>query len=258
MSWIKRLLVIFFAGVMLMETSVAEAKDKEVATGFINKVLAFEGTTYRYVVYVPWEYTPQKRWPVILFLHGAGERGTDGLKQTEVGIGRAIRLHSERFPALVVMPQCAPEQWWAGKMNEMALKALDQTLKEYSCDENRLYLTGLSMGGFGCWNIVSEYPDKFAAVVPICGGGDPEKVSPKLKSLPIWVFHGAEDKVVPPERSRVMVEAVKSVGNTQIRYTEYEGVGHNSWDKAYEEKELIDWLFSQKRGGQTSGSAERG
>ncbi len=247
MCGIRGVLLILLTGVMLMETSVAEAKDQKVVTGFINKTLTFEGTTYRYVVYVPWEYTPDKRWPVILFLHGAGERGTDGLKQTEVGIGRAIRLHSERFPALVVMPQCAPDQWWAGKMNEMALKTLEQTLKEYSCDENRLYLTGLSMGGFGSWSIAAEHPDKFAAVVPICGGGDPKQMAPKLKNLPIWVFHGAEDNLVPPERSREMVEAIKSAGNTQIRYTEYEGVGHNSWDKAYEEKELIDWLFSQKR-----------
>lgn len=216
-------------------------------TGFLDKTVYLEGKAYPYVLYVPRAYTPTKKWPVVLFLHGAGERGSDGLKQSQVGLGSAVRMHPERFPALVVMPQCAPGERWSGAMAEQALKALDQTLADYSVDKDRQYLTGLSMGGYGSFLIASQHPDRFAAVVPICGGGNPAEMAPRLKDVPLWVFHGDADTAVPVARSREMVEAIRAAGGTKLKYTEYPGVPHNSWDAAYGDPELAKWLFEQKR-----------
>jgi len=233
-------------GLFLLLICPLPGRTAEEPTGFLNKTVATNGEARAYVLYVPKDYTSSKKWPVILFLHGSGERGDDGLKQSEVGIGAAIRMGSERFPALVVMPQCKPDKHWADDMADYALNALDQTIKHYSVDTNRLYLTGLSMGGYGSWTIATQHPDMFAAVVPICGGGDPEQAAQKLKDEPIWVFHGGADPTVPVEQAHRMVEALKAAGSS-IKYTEYPGVGHNSWDKAYGEKDLTDWLFAQTR-----------
>jgi len=200
-----------------------------------------------------------------LFLHGAGERGDDGLAQTEIGIGRAIRLYSDRFPAVVVMPQCIKDNWWSdAAMEAQALAALDQAGKEFHGDSDRIYLTGLSMGGYGSWSLAEKYPGKWAAAVVICGGivvpkvpGAPETpITPGVdpyadaakkigSTLPVWVFHGAADPAVPVEESRNMVAALKAIGS-DVKYTEYEGVQHNSWDKAYSEPELPIWLFAQR------------
>jgi predicted peptidase len=215
-------------------------------TGFLNRTVEADGKSIPYVLYVPRDYSPEKRWPVILFLHGSGERGSDGLKQSQVGLGGAVRLYPERYPALVVMPQCAAGERWSGQMAALALKAVDQTLAEYSCDPSRQYLTGLSMGGYGSWLIAAQHPTRFAAVVPVCGGGSTDDAS-KLKELPIWVFHGDADTAVPVARSRQMVEAIKAAGGSAIKYTEYPGVGHNSWDAAYADKAMAEWLFAQKR-----------
>ena len=216
-------------------------------TGFLDKTMKVGENLCKYVVYVPADFNPKEKLPVILFLHGAGERGADGLKQSEVGIGRAIRFNPERYHALVVIPQCLEGKFWANEMADFALKALDKTIKEYKGDKNRLYLTGLSMGGFGSWGIASQHPDMFAAVVPCCGGGDPEKMASALINLPIWVFHGSSDGVVNVEQSRKMVKAIKDAGSSLIKYTEYEGVDHNCWDRTYGDKEMTDWLFAQTR-----------
>jgi predicted peptidase len=234
-------LLVVFAVTLLVSRPAAA-----VETGFINATVEADGQTMPYVIYVPRDYTTKQRWPVILFLHGAGERGDSGLSQSQVGIGTAIRMNPERFPCLVVMPQAPRGSRWSGPTNELALRALDAVIRKYRGDRSRLYLTGLSMGGFGSWEIAARYPERFAAVVPICGGGDPSTAT-ALKSLPIWVFHGDQDEAVPPRRSREMVEAVKVAGGTTIQYTEYPGVGHNSWDKAYSDPELITWLLTQKR-----------
>jgi predicted peptidase len=227
-------------------TPVGAQEKRRVETGFLNRSIAVGDTEHKYVVYVPRAYSPAMKWPVILFLHGAGERGTDGLAQSDVGIGRAIRFMSDRYPAVVVMPQCLPQQNWSGAMLDMAVKALDKTLMEFNTDVNRLYLTGLSMGGFGSFLLASNGPGRFAAVVPICGGGNPAEMAPKLKDVPTWVFHGDADTAVPVQRSRDMVEAIKAAGGTKIKYSEYPGVPHNSWDKAYSDKEMTDWLFAQR------------
>ena len=194
--------------VLLLALLSAARPSAAVETGFINKTVEAGGQSMPYVVYVPRDYSARRRWPVILFLHGSGERGDNGLAQTQVGIGTALRLHPERFPCLVVMPQAPNNGNWRGASNDLALKALDAVVDKYHGDRGRLYLTGLSMGGFGAWEIAAAHPDMFAALMPICGGGNPAQMAPALKSLPIWVFHGGADPVVPPQRAREMVDAI--------------------------------------------------
>ncbi len=237
-------------------------------TGFLNRTVTVDKTEYRYQVYVPTNWSSKQKWPVILFLHGAGERGDDGLVQTEVGIGTVIRRHRDRFSCIVVLPQCRKGVWWTEPaMEAQVLKALDQTLKEFKGDPQRVYLTGLSMGGYGTWATAAKYPGKFAALVPICGGirlparvrnapgmlvvdesSDPYAgTAQKIGKTPVWVFHGEADPTVPVTESRKIVEALKAAGGN-VRYNEYEGVGHNSWDKAYAEPDLFPWLLSQRLG----------
>jgi predicted peptidase len=235
-------------------------------TGFLDRSIKVDGVNYRYQVYVPSDWSAGKKWPVILFLHGAGERGDDGLQQTEVGLGGAVRFHVNRYPAIVVMPQCRKDVWWTDpKMEAQALAALHASMKEFHTDPDRVYLTGLSMGGYGSWSLAAKYPNKWAAAVVICGGirlpvGANKPIPPEApgvnsyadvakkigSKLPIWVFHGGADPTVPVDESRRMVEELKAVGNA-VKYTEYEGVKHNSWDKAYAEPELATWLFAQHR-----------
>src|SRR5687767_8734634 len=148
---------LLLAGLALLSGGAVARAQSTVVTGFINKSIDHAGKPRQYVVYVPRDYSPEKKWPVILFLHGAGERGDDGLKQTQVGIGFALRFYSERYPAVVVMPQCPTGVGWSGASAEHALKALDKTMAEYNGDPDRVYLTGLSMGGFGSWIIASEH-----------------------------------------------------------------------------------------------------
>ncbi|MBN2312106.1 MAG: dienelactone hydrolase family protein [Candidatus Hydrogenedentes bacterium] len=224
-------------------------------TGFIDKVMTVDGQERAYVVFVPRGYDGRKSWPLIVFLHGAGERGSDGYKQSEVGLGRAVRMAPDRFPCLVLMPQCPEEGWWckdgSGWADEFQPgtahidRALADTLAEYNVDPARVYLTGLSMGGFGTWIYGAQHADTFAALMPICGGGNTADGA-TLAKLPIWVFHGANDSVVPVERSREMVEAVKAAGG-DVQYSELPNTDHNSWDQAYGNGDAIAWLLSQHR-----------
>jgi predicted peptidase len=214
------------------------------------------------------QLVPQKSWPIILFLHGSGERGSDGLLQTEVGLPSALRKDRSSFPAVVVIPQCLKDRWWTHPaMEDMALAALAAATREFNGDPRRTYLTGLSMGGYGSWDLAARYPRKFAAVVSICGAiilsprqraefpdlaksaypDDPKSYSgfaSKFGKTPVWIFHGADDDSVPVENSRKLFAALKAAGGN-VRYTEYPGVGHASWDNAYAEPELSKWLFSQ-------------
>ncbi len=236
-------------------------------TGFLDRTVSVAAVTYRYQVYVPQDFAGKKRWPVILFLHGVGERGDDGLQQTDLGIAHAIRENASRFPFIVVMPQCRKDKRWIHpEMQAQALAALDQAVREFHGDRERIYLTGLSMGGYGTWDMTAKYPGKFAAYVPICGGihgppkipearvalaADPNVSDPyaetarRIGSTPIWIFHGDADPTVPVEESRKMAQALQAA-KANVRYTEYPGIGHNSWDKAYAEPELIPWLLTQK------------
>lgn len=232
-------------------------------TGFLNKVSMIDGVERRYVLYVPHDYTPEKAWPLIVFLHGSGERGDDGLIQSEVGIGTAIRRNPERFPCLVLMPQCPKDKFWDGILDQMDLEMAD-TRANYNVDARRIYLTGLSMGGYGAWVWGAMKADTFAAIMPICGGGNPsdmkglvkepmadvfgtlrERVE-KLATIPIWAFHGEEDRTVPPLRTAQMVRMVKKAGGN-VKHTTYPKVGHDSWNKAYGEALTWFWLFKQEK-----------
>lgn len=243
--------------------TIAGTASARVQTGFLDRTVNISGSTYRYQVYVPADFRSHKTWPVILFLHGSGERGSDGLLQTDVGLPHAIRQNSARFPFLVVIPQCSPNLTWStAGMREMALAALDQSIKEFHGDRRRVYLSGLSMGGFGTWEFAIAQPGRFAALVPICSGVRPLSDWPQLRvdvpadadpyaevarrigKTPVWMFHGDADPSVPVEESRHMAAALKAVG-AEFKYTEYPGVGHNSWDKAYAEPDLAPWLLSK-------------
>lgn len=237
-----------------------------VQTGFLDRAVTVAGVTYRYQVYVPAEFSTKKSWPVVLFLHGSGERGDDGLIQTEVGIGHAIRVKSSRFPFIVVMPQCRENKIWGSPdMEAQALAALDASIREFHGDRNRVYLTGLSMGGYGVWDIASTHPGRFAALIPICSGirsiadmpelfvsaaGDAKITDPyaevarRLANTPVWMFHGDADQSVPVAEARHMAEALTAV-KAKFKYTEYPGVGHNSWDNAYAEPDLFPWMLAQ-------------
>lgn len=242
-----------------------------IATGFLDRTVMLDGTEYRYQVFVPRGYRLSQPWPVILALHGGGERGTDGLLQTDVGIARAIRRHADRFPAIVVFPQRPPgdSSGWQGDGARIAVAALDRTLTEFSTDRSRVYLTGLSMGGNGSWYLAYHHGDRFAAAVIICGwvnarqsssvatvaypaiapatgGSTFDAVATRVAQLPIWMFHGDADAVVPVAESRGMAEALRKL-NADVRYTELPGVNHNSWDAAYDRADLIEWLFKQRR-----------
>ncbi|VTT96920.1 Putative peptidase OS=Singulisphaera acidiphila (strain ATCC BAA-1392 / DSM 18658 / VKM B-2454 / MOB10) GN=Sinac_7486 PE=4 SV=1: Abhydrolase_5 [Gemmataceae bacterium] len=219
------------------------------ATGFIDKTFKnADGTTSPYVVFVPKDYDGKKDYPVLLFLHGAGETKTEkkgGKMPVEVGLGPAIKKREKDFPFIVVIPRAEGFGWGADTANaKRALAMLDEVAKEYKVDAKRQYLTGLSMGGMGTWSIATAMPDRFAAIVPICGRGDP-KAAEKLKNLPVWAFHGDADTTVKVEGSRDMIEAIKKAGGSP-KYTEYPKVGHNSWDAAYGTDDLYTWLLEQK------------
>jgi predicted peptidase len=264
----RSLVLPFLLAVVAATVAVNPARAKKVETGFLDRTLSLAGTEYKYQVFVPQDWSPKKKWPMILFLHGAGERGDDGQLQSEVGIGRAIRLDRSRFPAVVVIPQCRKNAWWSeSPMDDLAMAALQDATKEFHGDRERTYLTGLSMGGYGTWHLAGKYPGRFAAIVPICGGILRPDISRKQSrddtkpyadaakkigsSTPTWIFHGGADDTVPVAESQRMAAAMKALGG-EVHYTEYPGVSHNSWDNAYAEPELITWMLSKTSSGATS------
>ena len=213
--------------------------------GFHLRTLKTDQGERRYTVYVPEGYDGTKTFPVVLFLHGAGERGDDGVTPAQVGIGPAILNRQGGVPAVVVFPQ-ARRTWSAASPDGIAaLQALDEVMRDYKVDPKRVILTGLSMGGQGSWDVGTTHPERFAAVVPICGGGDPGTAD-RLKALPVWVICGDADRDETVLNLRTMVEALRHGGNPR-RLTEYRGVGHNSWDRAYNSPELIEWMLAQQK-----------
>ncbi len=204
-----------------------------------------------YLLFLPNEYTPEagKRWPTILFLHGIGERGTDPQKVKLHGPPKVAEKMSN-FPFIVVSPQCPDGEWWS---NEVLGALLDEIVERYAVDTNRIYLTGLSMGGYGAWSLALESPGRFAAVAPICGGGNPrfakaydERRKADLRSLPFWAFHGDQDAAVTIDESERMVKALREFG-CDVKFTVYPGVGHDSWTQTYDNPELYEWFLKQTR-----------
>ena len=206
----------------------------------------------QYLLYLPKDYQAKsgKTWPLMLFLHGAGERGTNLQLVAVHGPPKLVKQDKE-LPFILVAPQCPDGQRWE---KEGLLQLLDHMTKHYALDTSRVYLTGLSMGGYGTWSLGVTHPEKFAALVPICGGGERIDVllagrerAAALKSLPIWAFHGAKDPVVPLEESQRMVDALKRLGVKEVKLTVYPEAGHDAWTEAYDNPELYDWLLKQRR-----------
>lgn len=205
----------------------------------------------RYLVFLPQGYHEElgKNWPLILFLHGAGERGSDLAKVTMHGPPKIVKERPD-FPFIVISPQCPAGESWS---DEALLGVLDEVIRKHRVDRSRVYLTGLSMGGYGTFSLGLRYPERFAAIAPICGGGDvlpillpaPGK-EVLLKRLPIWVFHGAKDTAVPLSESERMVNALKRVGNETVKLTVYPDAEHDSWTETYNNQELYDWFLRHK------------
>jgi predicted peptidase len=214
--------------------------------GFLHRVhKGADGVESKYVVFVPHDYKGDKAYPLILFLHGAGQTGSDGEKQAKGALGAAIQKQEKTFPFLVVFPQSQKRSWRADSEDgKRALAILAEVQKAYKVDDKRIYLTGLSMGGSGTWSLAAAHPAMWAAIVPLCGGGSPETAA-KIKDLPCWVFVGDQDKK-PYANNQVMVKALKAAGST-VRFEVYPGVGHNCWDRAYATPELYTWLLEQRR-----------
>lgn len=236
---------------------------------FAADLEAYEARTFSsatgpllYRLLKPADYSPAKKYPLVVFLHGAGERGSDNQKQLIHVVGTftedAVRA---KHPCFVVVPQCPTGYLWcdtpwsvdtvvqpteASKTLTQTMQLLGELEKQYSIDTNRQYIMGLSMGGFGTWDAIARYPEKFAAAVPMCGGGDTKKAA-ILKDMPVWNFHGDKDGAVRVQLSRDMIAAIRAAGG-KPKYTEYPGVGHNCWTSAMQEPELLPWLFSQSRG----------
>jgi predicted peptidase len=238
-----------------------------IATGtekFVERRVTVQGTDYRYQVFVPDGWTAKKSWPVVLFLHGSGEAGSDNTKQMTQGLPPWLREHGATFPAIVVIPQAPANTYWNGNIEKMALQEMQDSIREFHGDQQRLYLTGLSMGGFGAWQMAIDHPGLFAAATIICGAINPISDEPALHVLgitagvdpyawvashigkmPVWIFHGSVDTVVPLTDDRRMYPALQAL-HVDVRYTEFPGVNHGSWVPAYALPALWPWMFSHR------------
>ena len=200
-----------------------------------------------YLLYLPSDYQQdsQKPWPLVLFLHGRGESYGPLSLVAKWGPPRFAQ-RGDDLPYILVSPQCPADGSWSDDTRQAQLdQLLDDVCEHLNVDPARVYLTGLSMGGYGSWRLAARHPRRFAAVAPICGGGDPEDAE-KLKDLPIWVFHGDQDDAVPIAKSNEMVDAIRAAGGNKLRFTTLEHVGHNSWSSAYALPELYTWMFEQQ------------
>ena len=197
----------------------------------------------RYLLYLPDGYaeSEERRWPLILFLHGAGERGDDIEKVKLHGPPKLI-AQGRRLPFIVVSPQCPAGEWWSCEVLDALLCEVET---RYRVDRDRVYVTGLSMGGFGTWDLALKYPDRFAAIAPICGRGMP-LLAERIRHLPVWVFHGARDDVVPIEESQRMVDALKRCGGN-VKFTIYPDAGHDAWTETYNNPALYEWFLQNRR-----------
>lgn len=251
---IMRKPILFFAGLLvalpLCTTWSQDSMPKinQTTNSFQRKITKTVGADY--LLFLPKDYKANgsQRWPLILFLHGAGERGTNVSRVAAHGPPKIVKNKPD-YPFIVVSPQCPSRETWS---NDMLLALLDEVTAKLAVDEKRIYLTGLSMGGYGTWSLGLANPDRFAAIAPICGGGDslavllsdPRKVQ-ALKKLPVWAFHGAKDETVKLVESERMVDALKKLGN-DAKLTVYPGAGHDSWTETYGNQELYDWFLQHK------------
>lgn len=259
----------FLLSIFLIISHLAFAQDKSAYEKrvYVNS----ENDSLLYRILLPENYDKSKSYPVILYLHGAGERGNDNEFQLyhgwQVFLNDSVR---QKYPAIVVLPQCPKDDSWSSgvyrilnkesyfeiparvlptKSLLLANELVDYIVKTEAANSNRLYIMGLSMGGFGTFESLSNYPDKYAAAMPICGGGSLRDTERYAKNTALWIFHGSDDTTVSPEFSRQLYKELKSKG-ADVRYTEYPGVGHGSWRNAFVEPEFFPWLFSKSKSDQ--------
>ena len=222
------------------------APGRQVTCWFVDEQLPLRKLGF--LLFLPKSYTASgQRWPLILFLHGVGQRGNLPAQVAQHGPPK-LAASDPDFPFVVVAPQCPPDRTWSDPMLLPQLSLLVRTVVDtYRVDPQRLYLTGLSMGGFGALHLAAEHPELWAAVVPVCGGGSAATVD-RLKTLPIWIFHGEKDTVVPPECSTRMFEALRRAGS-KAQLTLYPALEHDSWTVTYDNPQLYEWLLAHRRSG---------
>jgi predicted peptidase len=253
----KLLLPIFLLGIFMLEASgdlkIEPGKQlPQEVTVQIDDGSDRQDVTIHYLLFTPREYKPDGRpWPLLVFLHGLGECGENELERVKVhGPPKLVQSRAD-FPFVLVSPQCPPPRggmkdvptaWKA----EQLIQLVDHVTKNMNVDPTRVYVTGLSMGGYGTWRLVAAYPERFAAAVPICGGGEEQAWAQSLRRVPIWAFHGAGDAVVPLAESEKMVDAVRRAGG-KVQFTVYPDVEHDSWTQTYDNEEIYEWLLSQRR-----------
>jgi predicted peptidase len=267
----RRKLFLAFALVLLVTAACAGHAGAPPDAGVPPAPGAYEPRVYEndrgerlpYQLFVPAGYDRRKKYPLVLWLHGAGGRGSDNRKQLAEGNSQGASVwtvpgNQARFPSFVVAPQCPSHAMWTSIDSEveptgqlrLVVELLGQLQRDYAIDAGRLYVAGQSMGGFGAWALITEHPGMFAAAVPLCGGGNEARAA-RAARVPVWAFHGELDRSVRPERSRKMVAALKRAGGAP-RYTEYEGDDHAIWDKVFSDPELLPWVFAQRLGGETA------
>ena len=244
LSWLLLLLGLAAGGPL---NAAPDPQTSQTAQAFAcerHQVLAAD-----YLLYLPTDYATNtsQRWPLVLFLHGAGERGTNLWKVAKHGPPKLV-AQGTNFPFIVVSPQCPAGKIWS---NDLLLALLDDVESRYAVDSHRVYLTGNSMGGFGTWSLGLSHPERFAAIAPICGGGD--FITPlladkrQLARLPVWAFHGAKDPVVPVTESERMVGLMKKMGATEVKFTVYPEALHDCWTETYANPELFEWFLQHSR-----------
>ncbi|MCA9131400.1 MAG: prolyl oligopeptidase family serine peptidase, partial [Planctomycetales bacterium] len=233
---------------------------------YVGEADAIKEKKLNYRLLKPKDFDPAEKYPLVIFLHGAGERGDNNVAQLKHAMSDFCRAEiREAYPCYVLAPQCPKEQRWAdvdwsqpgvtmpsqaSQSMQLVLALVDEMVRDAAIDKQRIYITGLSMGGYGTWDAIARRPNFFAAAVPVCGGGDPSTAG-EIKHLPISCFHGSDDKTVSVEKSRLMIQALQAAGGEPI-YTEYAGVGHDSWTQTYADRELYRWLFAQRRSSNNS------
>lgn len=235
---------IFIGILLLYACQTKEPVKPELLSGTQTHQFVQGEMQLNYLLYLPENYDPEKEggFPCILFLHGAGERGDNLDVLTAWGPPRIAE--EKGLPFIVISPQCPKDEWWTSMLYPLK-KLLDESINTYNIDSSRIYLTGLSMGGYGTFALSQVYPDYFAAVAPICGGGTPSMVN-FFKQPPTWVFHGDKDTIVPIESSQIMVDALEAAG-CEVKFTIYEGVDHYSFSRAYNESDLFNWFLDHQK-----------
>lgn len=249
----RRQFCLTFGAALLPKQGFPRQKAIFISKSFDNS----HGQTMLYRLFIPKNYDKQKKYPLMLWLHGGAGRGNDNLKQISGGntLGSHVWTSPKNQlanPCFVVAPQCPSGELWATldtaeptDQLRLVLELLQGLQKAFNLDDQRFYVAGQSMGGFGTWSLVSKYPGMFAAAIPICGGGNETEAS-KLTKMSIWAFHGEKDEAVSVKRSRNMIAAIREVGG-KAKYTEYKGAGHVIWDKVFSEPDLIEWVFTQRK-----------